>query len=285
MEATYAPDAAETRVPFRGEHLARAAALKADGTFVEIGAFTDVSSAVILVRAESEAAALDIVRAGPVRDQRDLGRVASTALQSSRRLAVRDVGRGIRERTRDDRVPADLEASDVRRVGERHDRCQPFRVEFATRQVRIDLTQVSPDDILGHDAVVPGRVAGEDDGVRQVQHDGDGRDAGWAARDTMARRARTVRFVASTTVRSPSRNRRSRAACRALKAAGLTAWFVASPEMASRNASDDRISSGWKWRAANVDLPDPAAPTRTTSDGVPNPEDGRAGQDAERRTS
>ena len=65
VEATYAPDAAETRVPFRGEHLARAAALKADGTFVEIGAFTDVSSAVILVRAESEAAALEIVRADP----------------------------------------------------------------------------------------------------------------------------------------------------------------------------------------------------------------------------
>jgi uncharacterized protein YciI len=63
VEATYAPDAAETRVPFRAEHLARAAALKAAGTIVEIGAFTDVSGSVILVRAESEAAALDILRA------------------------------------------------------------------------------------------------------------------------------------------------------------------------------------------------------------------------------
>ena len=43
VEATYAPDAAETRVPFRPEHLARAAELKAAGTIVEIGAFTDVS--------------------------------------------------------------------------------------------------------------------------------------------------------------------------------------------------------------------------------------------------
>ena len=63
IEATYAPDGAETRVPFRAEHIARAAELKAAGTIVEIGAFPDVSSAVIIVRAESEAAALDIVRA------------------------------------------------------------------------------------------------------------------------------------------------------------------------------------------------------------------------------
>lgn len=63
VEATYAPDAAETRVPFRAEHLARAAELRATGTIVEIGAFTDVSGSVILVRAESEAAALDILRA------------------------------------------------------------------------------------------------------------------------------------------------------------------------------------------------------------------------------
>ncbi len=63
IEATYAPDAAETRVPFRAEHLARAAALKASGVIVEIGAFLDVSSSIAIVRADSEAAALDIVRA------------------------------------------------------------------------------------------------------------------------------------------------------------------------------------------------------------------------------
>ena len=63
VEATYAPDAAETRVPFRAAHLARAAELKASGVIVEIGAFLDVSSSIILVRAESEAAALAIVAA------------------------------------------------------------------------------------------------------------------------------------------------------------------------------------------------------------------------------
>ena len=63
IEATYAPDAAETRVPFRAEHLARVAALKASGVIVEIGAFLDVSSSIAIVRAESEAAALDLMRA------------------------------------------------------------------------------------------------------------------------------------------------------------------------------------------------------------------------------
>ena len=63
IEATYAPDAAESRVPFRPRHLARLAELKAAGVLIEAGAFLDVSSSVMLVRAADEAAALDIARA------------------------------------------------------------------------------------------------------------------------------------------------------------------------------------------------------------------------------
>jgi hypothetical protein len=62
VEATYAPDAAETRIPFRAEHLARVVALKEAGVFVEVGAFADVSASIVLVRAESAEAALEIVR-------------------------------------------------------------------------------------------------------------------------------------------------------------------------------------------------------------------------------
>ena len=62
VEATYAPDAVETRKPFRAQHLARVAALKAAGTYVEAGAFLDVSSSITLVRAETEAEALDVIR-------------------------------------------------------------------------------------------------------------------------------------------------------------------------------------------------------------------------------
>lgn len=63
VEATYAPDAAETRTAVRAAHLARVVELKRSGVFVEAGGFRDVSSSILMVRAASEAAALDIVRA------------------------------------------------------------------------------------------------------------------------------------------------------------------------------------------------------------------------------
>ena len=63
VEATYAPDAPETRVPFRAEHLARLQQLKRDGIVVEVGAFADVSASIVLVRAADEQAALEVCRA------------------------------------------------------------------------------------------------------------------------------------------------------------------------------------------------------------------------------
>lgn len=62
VEATYAPDAAETRVPFRAEHVARLRALKRHGILVEAGAFLDVSATILLLRAADEQAALDLCR-------------------------------------------------------------------------------------------------------------------------------------------------------------------------------------------------------------------------------
>ena len=63
VQATCAPDAAETRVPFRARHLARAAELKAAGVIVEVGAYADVSASVLLIRAATEAEALEVCRA------------------------------------------------------------------------------------------------------------------------------------------------------------------------------------------------------------------------------
>lgn len=60
VEATYAPDAAETRVPLRAAHVARLQGLKASGVVVEAGAFLDVSASVFIVRAASEAEALEL---------------------------------------------------------------------------------------------------------------------------------------------------------------------------------------------------------------------------------
>ena len=62
IEATYAPDAAETRLPFRARHLARLGDLKDAGVVIEAGAFTDVSATVMIVRAADEAAALEGAR-------------------------------------------------------------------------------------------------------------------------------------------------------------------------------------------------------------------------------
>jgi uncharacterized protein YciI len=62
VEATYAPDAAETRVPFRPQHLARLLELKDAGVVIEAGAFPDVSASILIVRAADEAAALELCR-------------------------------------------------------------------------------------------------------------------------------------------------------------------------------------------------------------------------------
>ena len=63
VEATYGPDAAERRPAVRAEHLARIDALRREGTVIEAGGYADMSSALILVRTATEAAALDLVRA------------------------------------------------------------------------------------------------------------------------------------------------------------------------------------------------------------------------------
>ena len=65
LEATYVPDGAAARAPFRAEHLTRIARLKREGTVIEAGAYLDVSSSIILMRADSEDAALAIARQDP----------------------------------------------------------------------------------------------------------------------------------------------------------------------------------------------------------------------------
>jgi uncharacterized protein YciI len=62
IEATYAPDAAETRPRVRPEHLARIAKLMEEGVVIEGGGYSDLSTALILVRAADADAALEIAR-------------------------------------------------------------------------------------------------------------------------------------------------------------------------------------------------------------------------------
>ncbi len=62
IEATYAPDAAETRPPHRPTHLARIAELRRTGIVLEAGAFPDLSGSLLLVRAADAEAAFGIAR-------------------------------------------------------------------------------------------------------------------------------------------------------------------------------------------------------------------------------
>jgi uncharacterized protein YciI len=62
VEATYGPDAAEIRPRVRPEHLTRIAELRDRGIVVEAGGYTDLSTALVLIRAASAEAALSIAR-------------------------------------------------------------------------------------------------------------------------------------------------------------------------------------------------------------------------------
>jgi len=93
VEATYAPDGADARVPFRAEHLANLAALIAQGVVVEAGAYADVSASLMVVRAETEDDALEPFRTDvylrngvwvELRARR-FGRVTSTASDGASR--------------------------------------------------------------------------------------------------------------------------------------------------------------------------------------------------------
>jgi uncharacterized protein YciI len=61
IEATYGPDAEETRRPFRPEHLRRISELRDSGVVIDAGGYLDFSASLVLVRAADESAALAIV--------------------------------------------------------------------------------------------------------------------------------------------------------------------------------------------------------------------------------
>ncbi len=86
IEATYTPEAAERRPAVRAEHLTRIGDLIRQGVVIEAGGYLDLSTAILLVRAPDEEAALDLMRndiyitAGVLTDLRvkPFGRVVPT---------------------------------------------------------------------------------------------------------------------------------------------------------------------------------------------------------------
>lgn len=57
IEGSYAPDAAERRVPVRPEHLSRVAKGQAEGRVLLAGGFDDMSRSILVLRAPDEAEA------------------------------------------------------------------------------------------------------------------------------------------------------------------------------------------------------------------------------------
>ena len=54
VEATYAPDAATKRVPFRDKHLERMSKLSDEGAVIVAGAYDDMSSSLLIFTLETE---------------------------------------------------------------------------------------------------------------------------------------------------------------------------------------------------------------------------------------
>jgi uncharacterized protein YciI len=62
VEVSYSADAAEKRPAVRPEHLTRVARLMEEGRLIEAGGYLDFSSALLLVRAATEAEAVALIR-------------------------------------------------------------------------------------------------------------------------------------------------------------------------------------------------------------------------------
>jgi hypothetical protein len=73
-------------------------------------------------------------------------------------------------------------------------------------------------------------------------------------------------FVASTTVSFIAVRRLAAMKCSSSNASFVAAWSFGSSDTAARHQSEERISVGLKCFAAKVDLPEPEAPTKSTSE-------------------
>ena len=88
VEAQYTADAAEKRPPVRTEHLTRVAQLRAAGTIIEAGAYSDaLTSSILLVHAEGFR----------LREVADLLGVAEGTIKSMLHRAARKMQEQLRE--------------------------------------------------------------------------------------------------------------------------------------------------------------------------------------------
>ena len=260
VQATYAPDAAETRVPFRARHLARIATLKAAGTIVEAGAFLDMSGVPADGPRRGRGRRHRDRPPGHLHAERRVGRAARQAVRSRR---ARSGGVAAADRA------ASARAHDARRVHRR-------RAPPAARPRRTPRSRAARRGASGRGRRAgagprpraprdPGRAAlrASDQGTRggPARWRRPGRPPRPPVAGAGAGRAACT-LVASTTVRRPVPQPPRQGRVEGGEGrARWRAWSAASPEIALPEARPTRAPrTAAKWRAANVDLPLPAAP-------------------------
>ncbi len=139
---------------------------------------------------------------------------------------------------------------------------ESFALEAAQRPAQ--LPRLLADDVGAEVAVGTRPVALVRDPLRHVEDDGH-RQAVELARDLHEGLARLRLDVGGVHHGELARASRLRAMkCSSSKASGVAAWLFSSSDTRPRQTSDDRISVGLKCRRANVLLPEPDTPTRTT---------------------
>ena len=242
VQATYAPDAAETRVPLRARHLARIATLKAAGTIIEAGAFLDMSGSLLMVRAEDEAAAIDIARQDIYMQN---GVWVELRAKPFGRVALDRGGAGSRSGSGQPRAERSAPHPPPPRP-QPDDRGESLALGRPVRSARSSVGELAPDRGLGHHATGSRRVALR--APRPREGPARWRPPGRPPRPRRRvswRRAWACTLVASTTGEEPvCAAAADRAAWSAANAAPVAAWSAGSPETRSRNASDESTSTG-----------------------------------------
>ena len=291
IEATYAPDAAETRPRVRPQHLARIAELMAQDVVIEAGGYLDLSSSIVMLRAPDEQAALAIARD-------DIYMREGVWVE----LRVKPFGRVVRTRRRLTGSPAPGLGARPRHRGSPHDprRCPTWtgrgrivqdvdrgiplgqQAVTGSASVRPDAVHLAAtDDGRVHDALRPARVTLLTDRLRQVEDD---RDRGPGARPRPAA-AVTCDRPASRSWRPRRSGGRAGAGARARGAGRRTRPASRSDRPRRRRRARGRRPtraprSARKWRRANVVLPAPDAPTSSTSPRAGDEFEDRAFHDA-----
>jgi hypothetical protein len=164
------------------------------------------------------------------------------------------------------RLSRDFDGVDLFRCPEHEHTPEAFAAE--PLQGALELGTLSSHDVRSEVPIGPPGVAIQAELLRHVEDDGDREHVVGASELNERSTNLALHVVASTTVSLPAASRLPAMKCRASKASFVADWSFSSSETRPLNASEESTSVGRKWRAANVDFPEPDGPTSTTSESL-----------------